>query len=147
MRKIILKISLLLTFIVLFTISVFAFTVPSEYDGTKYGANYDTSHESNDCCPYPEASSVPADSHYEKGYSDGFLDGYQSGLESDELSEEQKQTFLNEFLASGAYAQLIEQAIEDYKNSIEFHAELMAAYENGVLKGDNGYNKCEQNKA
>ncbi|MBQ2809672.1 MAG: hypothetical protein IJF11_02135 [Clostridia bacterium] len=159
MKKIFLKLSFCIALAFLLCLTAFAFEIPPEYEGTQYGASYDTSHESNECCNPGGTGSYL---HYEKGYTDGFTDGYQSGLEGNELSEEEKQAFLEEYLNSEAYAQAIasaqNKAIEDYKASQQFNEDMQEspyfqgavfeAYNNGKTAGVTEYKssqECEDN--
>lgn len=137
MKRIFLTFILSVSLIFILAISSFAYEIPNEYEGTQYGAGYDTTHDEDNCCSYPSGSSVEHGNHYESGYSDGFKDGYQSGLENEEeLSEAQKQAFLEQYFQSQEFKDRIAQAkadgVSEFKNSIEYANVLDEARREGA---------------
>ncbi len=144
MKKIILRFALMLVFSIILAISAFAYEVPEQYEGTNYGASYNTDHD-NDCCPYPQGTGVEHPTHYDEGYSDGFKDG----LESDGLSEDEKQAFLEQYHDSDEFKALLAQAVNDYKassqfgedmkNTAEYQGAIVSAYQNGYNAGQEDY--------
>ena len=63
MKKIFLRLSFCVALVFLLCLTAFAFETPSEYEGTQYGASYDTSHDSGCCTPDGSGSY----NHYDEG--------------------------------------------------------------------------------
>lgn len=132
--KVIITLAVSAVLIALCAVTAFAWTQQPELPG--YGANFDTSHDSPDCCPN-EGSGVYGSSHYEEGYHQGFIDCFENL--GDNLDEAQKQAIINEFLASAEYQQKIAEAkaqgAEDYKKSEEYTLALLQSYAEGEQEG------------
>ncbi len=153
MKKIFLMLVLSVVFVLALCVNSFAFEIPEEYEGTNYGAHYDTSHDGG-CCTITNGET--SENHYDEGYKAGYGDG----LESSAITDEEKQAIISDYLASSAYAESIAQAkaeaVEDYKGSEQFNEDVQnsdayqsavsQAYNNGKQDGENEYKGSDANR-
>ena len=142
-KKIILLMLLCILMLLTLSVTSCAFEVPAEYEGTNYGASFDTSHD--ECCAPSGSGEI---NHYEKGYQDGFGDG----LASSAITDEEKQAIIDEFKASQEYQDALEgsrlsgyslgtqEGVEEYKKSDEYNSAMQNQYQAGNTDGYNsGY--------
>lgn len=156
----------ILTFVLSFAlllclgVTAFAFEVPSEYDfeGSEYGLYFETTHEQGCICGQVLSGEL---NHYEAGY----IDGFGAGLSSDGVSDFEKQQIIEDYLASEEFEafkqqiiadykesaaakaekqEAIDEAIEDYKNSAEYHAAMLNSYTSGMEAGESEFKSSEE---
>ena len=110
MKKIFLMLVLSVVFVLALCVNSFAFEIPEEYEGTNYGAHYDTSHDGG-CCTITNGET--SENHYDEGYKAGYGDG----LESSAITDEEKQAIISDYLASSAYTEAIPKSSDTENNA------------------------------
>ena len=160
MKRKILTFVLTVALLLCLSVTAFAFEIPSEYDfeGSEYGAHYNTSHEEGCICGQVLSGEL---NHYEEGYQDGFRDG----LSSNGVSDDEKQQIIDDYLASEEFEavkqqiiagyknsdeanaekqEAVDEAIENYKNSAEYHAAMFNSYTSGMEAGESEFKSSEE---
>ena len=146
MKRFLITFALSIALVLAMCVTSFAFEIPDEYEGTNYGAHYDTSHDGG-CCTITNGET--SENHYDEGY----YTGYKDGLASTDITDEEKQAIIQAYLESQAFQDAMAQAVEDYKSSEAFKDDMQRhddyqsavaqAYTKGVEDGENGYKNSD----
>lgn len=117
MKRFLITFALSIALVLAMCVTSFAFELHPEL-GDGYGCNYNTDHESSDCCPFL------GESFYGSHYDEGYYTGYKDGLASTDITDEEKQAIIQEYLTSQAFQAAMAQAVEDYKASDDFKNDI-----------------------